>query len=615
MARLAIGVAPEAAPQRDFFVTAHEQPAAAATTELGPPLDKLSKRHTYVLRMGVSRPQAQNLAAGHTAVGDIPAEGLQTHWVLTSREVSFVASTSSCSVQQVGELWEASFDLLVPATGDSKFETLGIATGATLGQIQVAIYVARAGSVERETYRVLTVDLAAKELVASDDAVVPPAHTLLKTRHEWTTPPVHAQVLFWKESAVITMMRGAAIKDYSGPEEWSVTATRIGSSIDKVRNALEALREKWSAYFDAIDAGDMAGRLPAHYGALFAEKPEGWQPLPNAADKVHIASFEALQASDEWFVLASTGYALYNACFVQGTRLRAMLDELKPGSRVDFQWTEKYGNGWVPHVPWALMHIRMPDVTRAQPVDPEAFLGLRLRLGSQAWSTQNTSRALKSATHTNAMNLLYWGSKAGDDVAVEAKWQAQEFASWCDQSVLPKTDQAELKRQVVFALDEPAPSPVGVVYLYCHCSIDNNDTVVLRFGDSSKPQDVLAETDISSRKLVDAPLLFANACMTAQADPFKTGPLESHFFDRGVRAFIGTETRVPVQLASKFAWLYFQFFYRRFDPEPMSAGEAMTQARMFLWMQYRNVGGLFYSLVNQYDLYFASHDEVVALRQ
>jgi hypothetical protein len=62
--------------------------------------------------------------------------------------------------------------------------------------------------------------------------------------------------------------------------------------------------------------------------------------------------------------------------------------------------------------------------------------------------------------------------------------------------------------------------------------------------------------------------------------------------------------------------LYFQFLYRQADPEfkPMAAGEALTQARMFLWTQYKNVGGLFYSLTNQYDLYLASNEEVLALR-
>ena len=180
---------------------------------------------------------------------------------------------------------------------------------------------------------------------------------------------------------------------------------------------------------------------------------------------------------------------------------------------------------------------------------------------------------------------------------------------------MPQAAQPNPKRQVIVVIDTPAPAPVSVVYLYCHCSVGTGDRVTLRFGDSSKPQDVVTQNDLSFRKLADGPLIFANACATASADPFKTGLLESHFFRRGVRAFVGTETKVPVQLASKFAWLYFQFFYRRFDPAPMAASEAMVQARMFLWTQFRNVGGLFYSFVNQYDLYLASHEEVVALRQ
>ena len=94
-----------------------------------------------------------------------------------------------------------------------------------------------------------------------------------------------------------------------------------------------------------------------------------------------------------------------------------------------------------------------------------------------------------------------------------------------------------------------------------------------------------------------------------------TSELEKRFFQRGVRAFIGTETKVPIRLASKFAWLYFQFFFRLVDRDPMAAGEALTQTRMFLWTQFKNVGGLFYSLSNQYDLYLASDHEVLSLRR
>jgi hypothetical protein len=58
--------------------------------------------------------------------------------------------------------------------------------------------------------------------------------------------------------------------------------------------------------------------------------------------------------------------------------------------------------------------------------------------------------------------------------------------------------------------------------------------------------------------------------------------------------------------------LFFQFFLRQADPDgkPMAAGEALAQARLFLWTQYQNLGGLFYCLVNKYDLYLASDTEL-----
>ncbi|MBU1442372.1 MAG: CHAT domain-containing protein [Gammaproteobacteria bacterium] len=597
-------------PRRDFFVTAHELSSAAGEERIGPSTGALASEQAYALRMGVARAKKNNLAQGNTVVVDVPAGGLSTHWVVVSRDVDFIAEGSNCQVRRAGSFWEASFDLHVPAQGDSAVHELRIRTGAALGELQVAIYaVGQDGG--REMYRELTVDLGAPSLIARDDTVAAASQLLLTTTHEWTTPRFHVHVRLWKETALVTMRRGAQIKDYTHDEDWNITAAELAPFIHGVRDAFDRLRENWSEYFDAIDAADLAARLAERSTDLAAHMQGGWGSLPSRADAVHEASFQAMSASDEWREFATAGYALYNTCFAAGTRLRAMLDELEPGSRVDFQWTE--GSGRVPHVPWALMNLRMPDVTRVEPIDPEGFLGLRFRLASQAWATHDPSRALASATPTHALNLLYWGSEKEDPVATESAWQSAEFAGW-GQSVLPDLLQADPKLQVVKALDQPAPEPVGVVYFYCHCSVAD-DRLVLRFGESNDAKDRVTHTDLSFRKFATAPMVFANACSTATADPFQTGMLESRFFDRGVRAYVGTEIKVPVQLASKFAWLFFQLFYRRHDPKPMAAGEALTQARMFLWQQYRNVGGLFYGLVNQYDLYFATDAEVAALKE
>jgi len=67
-------------------------------------------------------------------------------------------------------------------------------------------------------------------------------------------------------------------------------------------------------------------------------------------------------------------------------------------------------------------------------------------------------------------------------------------------------------------------------------------------------------------------------------------------------------------LASRFAEIFFHFFYRKADQAPMAAGEALAQTRLFLLTEYANIGGIFYTYLNQYELYMASDSEVQALR-
>ena len=153
-----------------------------------------------------------------------------------------------------------------------------------------------------------------------------------------------------------------------------------------------------------------------------------------------------------------------------------------------------------------------------------------------------------------------------------------------------------------------------LLYLYCRCSPGDGTRPVLSFADTSQDADMLSDIDLGHRPLVDRPLVFANACATAAADVYLANQLESTFFDRGCRGYLGTETYVPVRLASRFASTFFHYFYRLVDPAPMAAGEAVTQARLFLWSQYRNIGGLFYSYVNKWDLYAADREEVAGLR-
>ena len=595
-----------AEPSREIKVTGHKLDGAQVA--------QFTPGEEYRLRFSVGSPAAQNLATGNTTVKDIPQGGLSTHWVVTSTNVEFVNAPSAATIAKTGATWIAEFDLLIPEAGESDTQTVAIRAAAGAANLLMTIYAVSGKT--REVYREVSIKLDGAPSLLRTKRSRRPCMCISKPHTSGPPRAEHIQVSIVNGLAIVSTQKlGPVMRNVL--ETFSATDNLIGTAIESVRDSLEQLREAHSDYLDDLDAADLAKRLATgQWRPYSGYAGSSWSPLPAAADAAHTDAFEQVRGSAEWRALASDGYALYNRCFPKGKKLRALLEQMVPGSRVDFHWTDQSGPGFVSHVPWALMY--MEEVGPSGPVpDPEKFLGLRFRIGTRSWDVDNGSVAAGGLDTTSAMDLLYWGNQAGDDVATEARWQADEYKMWKWSKLLPDPALPDPKQQLIQALDQPAPAPVSVLYFYCHCSVGNGAQPVLRFGNTSKSLDTLSRTDISQRSLPDGPLVFANACTTSQADPHMTSELEQRFFERGVRAFIGTETKVPTRLASKFAWLYFQFLYRMADPDfkPMAAGEALTQARIFLWTQYKNLGGLFYSITNQYDLYLASNEEVLALAQ
>jgi hypothetical protein len=275
-------------------------------------------------------------------------------------------------------------------------------------------------------------------------------------------------------------------------------------------------------------------------------------------------------------------------------------------------WTPLAAAGFIPHVPWGLMYVAdvPPD---GQPVDAMRFLGLRYRLSYTSHPVQMASRALGGPDETHHAHFLYWGDAANDITGLEARWQRSQWDGWPNQVFVPQTPQ-NAKAELLQLLNDPRPAPTAVLYILCQCNIGTGNSPALRFGSTNDIANMVEETDFGTSALADRPLVFANACATVATDPFMANELEEAFFARDCRAYLGTETKVPIVFGSRFATIFFHFLYRRLNPNPMAAGEAATQTRLFLWTHYRNIGGLFYTYVNLYDLFLARDDEVLALR-
>jgi hypothetical protein len=381
----------------------------------------------------------------------------------------------------------------------------------------------------------------------------------------------------------------------------------VAGPIENVRSSVEKFRAKWEKYLNDVDPEDLVNRL-----SNFAPQPD-WVVTRDDSDQAHQQSWEKVATSQELRDLAYDGKNLYDSFFPSGSDLRSYLDSLTPGQRIDISWHPTSGAAWIPHVPWGLMYQTVPEP--GHPIDPMQFVGLRFRISHSSYPVSGGSKALGSVDGTYGAHFFYWGDRPDDQTGLEAKWQQEQLSAWTTQIVVPSPSNANSKEQLLELLKRPSPHPMAVLYLFCQCQVGEGNDPVLRFGNTLQASDVIKRTELSQETLTDRPLVFANACTTAAADPYIANELEKSFlFNRGCRAYLGTESKVPIQLASRFAFIFFSFFYREVDLQPMAAGEAVAQTKIFLWTQYRNIGGLFYTYANQYELFMAQDAEVIALR-
>ena len=570
---------------------------------------------SYTLKLKVGSPVATSLFAGPDSLvpdADVPKGGLATRWVITSASVALSAFQGDASVNATTleslPGWKASFALLIPKEGESAIPSLRITPqSGEDAMLEVMIYA------RDEVYRQLAIRLSVEQrdhpAVTVEREVLhsPIRHLDLKNLHDWEIPPGTLTVSVLGDRAVVrgTIAERQEVEDVV---EWFGGGGTIAGRIENVRSAAEKLRQMRSveSLLNAIDPMDLLNRLASF------QPPNNWDQLQFQADAEHEEAWAKVSVSTELHNLAIYGYKFYDAFFPKGqSRLRGWLDSLQAGHRLNISWLRVSGATWLSHVPWGLMYRSIPPEL-GTPVEPLDFLGLRFRIDYSSRSQAGT-KGLGRMEDTYHAHLMYWGDD--EPTGGEALWQRALWKNWGKEITLPRLPtRTDPKNELVKLLDCPPVAPLTLLYLFCKCTVGDGNEPILTFANTKDTSALIRQTELGLSDLADRPLVFANACTTAAADPDRTNELAANFFDRGCRAFLGTETKVPILLASRFAAIFFHFFFRRIDPDPISAGEAVAQTRLLLWTQYRNLGGLFYSYVNRYELFMASDDEVAALR-
>jgi hypothetical protein len=297
--------------------------------------------------------------------------------------------------------------------------------------------------------------------------------------------------------------------------------------------------------------------------------------------------------------LATAGYLLFRRIFyspASDAGARLIGDRLRELARQHTLKIQIVSDRFL--LPWGALYLENP--TGMGEIDPGAFLGFRHIL-EQIPLQQNVTvlepnilsqPALAVSVNFNAdidaeMSLgviaeqqRYWQElgRAGTRVAV---------ADSAD-SLLQRLNQDDVADQIL--------------YFYCHAGGGRPDqgqnSVYLGLGGGQKITLDDLELSLEERRFAGTPLVFVNACETADLSPFFYSGFMPFFTARGARGFIGTECEVPAVFAAAWARAFFDLFLAG----NRSLGETFLALRRRFLTQDNNLLGLLYALYCDGDM-------------
>jgi hypothetical protein len=157
----------------------------------------------------------------------------------------------------------------------------------------------------------------------------------------------------------------------------------------------------------------------------------------------------------------------------------------------------------------------------------------------------------------------------------------------------------------LYGLLNNANSAEELLYFYCHAVSVlpgeqggvNASKLVLSDG-ATTLEDLNLFAPINAKPLQRSPLVFLNACQSAELSPYLYDGLVPYLMGKGVRGIIGTEVDTPALFAAEFA----QEFLRRFTAGNTPLGDLLLNMRQEYLTQKNNVMPLLYALYSNGDV-------------
>jgi hypothetical protein len=242
-------------------------------------------------------------------------------------------------------------------------------------------------------------------------------------------------------------------------------------------------------------------------------------------------------------------------------------------------------------VPWPLLYLG--DASGVTPFSWDNFLGMRHVI--EQIPLQNpmtvTDPQIASTPSLNVSLNLHEGIDAQMGVDVIASQRAY----WKDRAGATVTERS--KRADLIGALRDAQTPDQILYLFCHAvSTGLTDPGGPGGSKLELTDQLISLNDLklgapSSVRLAGKPLVFINACESAEMSPTFYDGFAPYFMDKGARGVIGTECKTPALFAKAWAM---RFFERFLGGETL--GETVLALRREFLDQHRNPLGLLYAV-------------------
>jgi hypothetical protein len=294
--------------------------------------------------------------------------------------------------------------------------------------------------------------------------------------------------------------------------------------------------------------------------------------------------------------LAREGFRLYQRIFygpAADSQANLLGDRLREMAQKETLKIQVFSQQFM--LPWGILYVA--DEYDPGNVNPEMFLGLKHII--EHIPLQPSMQVIDSTIDSRPSLIVSLNVNADIDQQMGMPLIADQRRYWDKISQIGGVQVIvrETGDEVTQALVDTSTSD-QILYFYCHAISKSlaegggpdASTLVLSGGQRLTLEDLhlFAPT---KKVLPGAPLVFINACESAELSPLFYDGFVPYFMAKGARGVIGTECETPALFAAEWARCFFDRFLTG-----KSLGQAFLDLRREFYHKHNNLLGLLYAL-------------------